>query len=286
MISTGGGVCSFWIDASGKVLAKNAAGTTVLTSTASIPLGAAFRLEGLVTGHVSAGQLQFKLFTTSMDGVTADETSSLATGVATGGPITKIQIGISGTAIANAGPYNVDDIMVSDVGWIGPVITGTASVQMHKMGLSVSGFEKISATGSIHMHKMGLSVSGFEKISATGSIRMHKMGLSASGTVTGHIFLWNSFEGISSGTTLTQGSGGNTGGISGNFFDAIAIAAGGTLAADSTWSAHGSKSLKVATGSTAGNSTANWGTSLTSSSVPSVYFRQYINLPSKRKLHP
>ena len=85
------------------------------------------------------------------------------------------------------------------------------------------------------------------------------------------VTLNNTFEGVPAATTITGGSGGNTGGISGNFFDSVAVVSGGTLASDSSWSAHGGQSLKVATGSTAGDALANWAASLTSTSIATAY---------------
>src|SRR6266700_2475840 len=88
--------------------------------------------------------------------------------------------------------------------------------------------------------------------------------------------LANNFEGITpSGTTLTAGSGGNTGGISGNYFDIINIIAGGTVVSDSTHVAHQGMALQVATGATAGAAKAVWTTQLTSTAVSKIWYRVY-----------
>jgi len=88
------------------------------------------------------------------------------------------------------------------------------------------------------------------------------------------VTLTNSLEGVTpSGTVLTAGAGGNTGGASGNFFDVVNIGTGATNASDSAQAAHGSLSLKLATGSTAGTVYVTWSTSLTSTTLTVVYQR-------------
>lgn len=52
--------------------------------------------------------------------------------------------------------------------------------------------------------------------------------------------LSNTYEGGSAGTTLTQGSGGNTGGTSGNYFDSVFIGASNALIFANDVSIHGS----------------------------------------------
>ena len=59
--------------------------------------------------------------------------------------------------------------------------------------------------------------------------------------------LTNTFEGGTSGTTITQSVNGNSGGASGNFFDTVSIGGGATDAADNTHAAHGTLSAKIAT---------------------------------------
>jgi hypothetical protein len=88
--------------------------------------------------------------------------------------------------------------------------------------------------------------------------------------------LANTFEGLANGTTLTVG---NSGGLSGNAFDAISIPTGGTLAADNTHVAHGVSALKVATGSTSGAPAAEWIGSL-GGTYTLLYFRIYVFIPA------
>lgn len=81
----------------------------------------------------------------------------------------------------------------------------------------------------------------------------------------------NSFEGGSNGVTLTQGSGGNTGGASGDFLDTVD--ATGTVTFSTAQAAHGSVSMLVSTGVSA---LAYAGYTL--SSVTTDYMRCYIRL--------
>src|SRR5215471_11963445 len=90
------------------------------------------------------------------------------------------------------------------------------------------------------------------------------------------VSLVNSAEGITpSGTVLTQGSGGNTGGVSGNFFDVVNIGTGATNASDSAHSAHGSLSVQIATGATTATAYDTWSTSLTATTLTAVWARFY-----------
>ena len=93
------------------------------------------------------------------------------------------------------------------------------------------------------------------------------------------VTLTNSFEGVTpSGTTLTQGAGGNTGGTSGSFFDAVTIGTGATLASDSAHAAHGVLSCQVTTSGTAAQSFAQWSASLTGTSIATAWVRIYLYL--------
>lgn len=89
--------------------------------------------------------------------------------------------------------------------------------------------------------------------------------------------LTNSFEGGTSGITISTG---NSGGISGNAFDVVAIGSAATLTYSSTEAAHGSLSGKYVTGASSVNVLTEWSTSLTGSSVSTCCFRFYGYFPS------
>lgn len=85
----------------------------------------------------------------------------------------------------------------------------------------------------------------------------------------------NSFEGGTNGVTLTQGSGGNTGGASGDFLDVV-DAGTGTVAFTTGQAAHGTTSMLIATGGVSSLAYAGY----TLASVTSDYMRCYIRLTS------
>jgi len=65
--------------------------------------------------------------------------------------------------------------------------------------------------------------------------------------------LTNGFQGLTNGTTLTQGVGGNSGGTSGDFFDLIS----GPVTAATTAAAH--ETMGVSCAAAAGEAYAMWG---------------------------
>jgi hypothetical protein len=90
------------------------------------------------------------------------------------------------------------------------------------------------------------------------------------------VALSNSLEGGTNGTTMTQATGGNTGGASGNFFDSIVVGTGTSVKFSSAFAAHGSLSAAVTVGTTAASAFFSWTTSL--GTVTTLYGRAYINL--------
>lgn len=83
--------------------------------------------------------------------------------------------------------------------------------------------------------------------------------------------LTNSFEGGTSGTTVSAA---NSGGASGNAFDFVTAGSGATLAFDATEAAHGLLSCKVATVAAA-TSFTQWATSGQLPSTATLYVRGY-----------
>jgi len=81
-------------------------------------------------------------------------------------------------------------------------------------------------------------------------------------TIEGGAVLTNSFEGGSDGVTLTQGSGGNTGGASGDYFDTIALGANTTLEFSEVAAFHGAMGVRAKSGSTANNCAFQYDTRL------------------------
>jgi hypothetical protein len=90
--------------------------------------------------------------------------------------------------------------------------------------------------------------------------------------------LRNSLEGGTSGTTLTQAVGGNTGGASGNFFDTVTIGASTFLTFDNAQHHSGALSMKVVNAATAASTRVAW-TAL-GAFTTDVWFRFYLFLPA------
>jgi hypothetical protein len=130
-----------------------------------------FRIEGYI--DTVAGTIHVEVYTHQKDAVPAvvKDFSSITFGDVIG----RIDVGNQNSATSD-GPFWIDVVGFSENGPLSP-----PSVRMHKMGLSGSGFEKLTATGSVRMHKMGLSGTGHAPLFGSGSVRMHKMGLSGSG---------------------------------------------------------------------------------------------------------
>lgn len=88
--------------------------------------------------------------------------------------------------------------------------------------------------------------------------------------------LLNNAEGQSSGTTVTQGSGGNSGGASGNYFDEVAIGANMTETFDNTSAGNGVNSYKMALTSTATAITyVGWTSASVGTAVGTMYGAVY-----------
>jgi hypothetical protein len=157
--------------------------------TGSIANNQYFRIEGYI--DTVAGTAHMELYLNQTDAVPSQVAD--VSGLSFGDVIGSISVGNNNSATSD-GPFWIDVVGFSENGPLSPAsvrmhkmglsgsgyekITGTGSVRMHKMGISATGHAPLFGSGSIAMHKMGLSGSGFEKLTATGSVRMHKMGLS------------------------------------------------------------------------------------------------------------
>lgn len=93
----------------------------------------------------------------------------------------------------------------------------------------------------------------------------------------------NSFEGGSNGTTLTQGSGGNTGGTSGDFLDNVSVGTGATVAFSTAQAAHGTVSMNAVTTGTSSLAYAGWTLASVASDFSRTYCR-FASLPSAQQL--
>ena len=93
--------------------------------------------------------------------------------------------------------------------------------------------------------------------------------------------LYNSAEGQANGTVPTGGSGGNTGGSSGDYFDAVTIGTGETLVFDSAQFANGARSYRHTTDATVHAQYLQWAAQLgTLSTNQTLFVRWYYRAPS------
>ena len=107
------------------------------------------------------------------------------------------------------------------------------------------------------------------------TLYMDDIAVSSAGYMGPVITLTSTFQGGTSGTTITTG---NSGPPSGNAFDNVAIGTGASVTYDSTVAAHGTLSAKFATGGTATTSLTEWTTTMGTQTT--VYFRMYVYLPA------
>lgn len=128
------------IDATGHLTAINSAGSTIATAATAIALNQWIRVEALCTGSATAGQIEIKLFNTANSQGTTEIVTTAAT-INTGGSLTDIWWGESG-AVANCGPYWMDDIVVDAGAYPGPSAASSTSAPVTVMrGIAVSGAE-------------------------------------------------------------------------------------------------------------------------------------------------
>lgn len=109
------------IDSSDNLTLKDSAGTTVSTSTTTIPTNSWFRLEVMVFSSATVGQIELKIYL-SPDSNTATETLTSAANLNTRGDDIKLAIFGLPTSVASADFY-MDDLAVQDTGYIGPATT-------------------------------------------------------------------------------------------------------------------------------------------------------------------
>ena len=123
-VTTGGGsITTFFLNTSGKVeVTYSSSGTLFVISTAAVPIGSWFRIEGFVIVSTSVGQVGFSLFTSGMDNVPPDEThtSAATLNIGTLSGTTSYNFGDS-SSIVMTSAILFDDIGLSSTGPLGPV---------------------------------------------------------------------------------------------------------------------------------------------------------------------
>jgi hypothetical protein len=104
---------------SGLVTFNDAANTVQITSTSHVNLNGWTRIEGFCTASATVGQLEFRLFTTSADATTADDTKTSPATLNTGASIGQVQFGVTSVAQASSSVW-LDDLGASDTAYLGP----------------------------------------------------------------------------------------------------------------------------------------------------------------------
>ena len=193
--SSGSTNCFFVnVSTTGKLLAEDNVNSTLFTFTRSIPLNQWFRIEGWVACSPTAGQGSLSMFY-PLDSQVPVETHISAATFNTLDNIGWAAFGLAYSGGAAQGPYWMDDIGVSNTGPLGPVsYPGPPS-----FGKPIRAIIPARTRGSS---------GGFTQ-----------------GTVPKIIYLTNTFDGGTSGTTISAA---NSGGLSGNAFDSVAVGSGGT----------------------------------------------------------
>jgi hypothetical protein len=112
---------------SGTITFLDSAGVAIVgcTTTNSIPLNKWFRIEGFIIGDVAVGQVELKLFSNADDIAPLETVTSAATQALTGAP-NDYRFGM-GSSLANVGPFWMDDVGLSDTGYLGPVAVASAA---------------------------------------------------------------------------------------------------------------------------------------------------------------
>jgi alkaline phosphatase D len=136
---SGSRVADISITAGGNILARNAAGTTILTTTSSVPLNTPFRIEGFITGDPAAGQLEVKLFP-SRSATVPTETQTSGTALNTLGAPNQYRFGLGTGGVAGLS-WDAGTCAISPSGYIGP---GAIVQQMACGAPTASGFTVIS----------------------------------------------------------------------------------------------------------------------------------------------
>jgi len=136
----GGNRCAdISVTTAGKLIARNAAGTTIFTTTASVPLNTPFRIEGFIVGDAAVGQVELKLYPSRSATVPTETQTSTATQNTLGIP-NQYRCGM-GTGGVTGVSWDTGTFAISPTGYVGPA----AVVQQMTCGApAVNGFTVIS----------------------------------------------------------------------------------------------------------------------------------------------
>jgi hypothetical protein len=132
------------ITTAGKIVFRDAAGTTRYTSTSVIPTGQWVRIEVGITVGSTAGQAEIKLFD-SVDSTAATEDATVTSLNLSANGLNFSQIG-STTVLGSSVTFWLDDLAISDSGWVGAV--NPTSPPPSTLGTISNDFESGHTTGT------------------------------------------------------------------------------------------------------------------------------------------
>lgn len=127
------------INATGKIVMQNAAGTAVSTSTTTISANTWYRLETRIQASTTVGQVEWRLYTgANLDGTTTTEAPAAVTNAVLTANIAGVRIGpagiTSGGAATNITGY-LDDIGINNTTWLGPSAATASSRFLGLLGV-------------------------------------------------------------------------------------------------------------------------------------------------------
>lgn len=104
----------------GTLSVRDTNGSTIVTTTNTVPNGSWYRLEGYCTSNASTGQVELKLFDSPSSATPTETQTSAATQNTLGGAIGETRFGIANAA-GSGHTFWIDDPACSTSGYIGPV---------------------------------------------------------------------------------------------------------------------------------------------------------------------
>lgn len=118
--SVSGQLCfAVYLTTTGKLMSVNTGGSTIQTTTASVNLSSWCRIEVMVIGSATVGQVEIKLFN-NPDSSTATETLTSAATQNTRGSFDNYRFGASGDPLPASRTLYLDDLGISTTGYLGP----------------------------------------------------------------------------------------------------------------------------------------------------------------------
>jgi hypothetical protein len=129
MLSATTQAAALQITTSGFLQYVDSAAATILTGAVAIPLNAWWRVEGFVIASATVGQVEYKLYKTP-DSTSPDETKTSAATQNTNTALVQHRMGPYAQNTLNGPAMWIDDIGVSNTGYIGPAASPAANAAL------------------------------------------------------------------------------------------------------------------------------------------------------------